>query len=72
MFTPMVLIPSFFSLSLFAAGLAVWIIWEGALILHPECFWDRSNEAIRCINCTDKVCTQFCPKRKALPSKIEK
>ena len=72
MFTPMVLIPSFFSLSLFAAGLAVWIIWEGALILHPERFWDRSNEAIRCINCTDKVCTQFCPKRKALPSKIEK
>lgn len=72
MFTPMILIPSFFSLSLFAAGLAVWIIWEATLIVHPERFWERSNAAIRCVNCTDKVCTQFCPSRKALPSKIEK
>lgn len=31
-------------------------------VTHPERFWEHSNEALRCSNCTDKLCTQYCQK----------
>jgi len=30
--------------------------------LHPERFWWQSNETLQCVNCTDKLCTQYCHK----------
>ena len=62
MFTPLLFIMGFYPLTLFAAGLAVIIVWEIGVAKHPERFWEGTNKAIRCTECTDKLCTQFCPK----------
>lgn len=62
MFTPMLLVCGFYAYSLIALALAVWIAWELSVILHPERFWFMSNETLRCQNCTDKLCTQYCQK----------
>ena len=62
MFTPMLFIQGFYSLSLLALALAVWAIWELCVLLYPERFWEHSNKALRCSECTDKLCTQYCQK----------
>ena len=62
MFTPMLFIPSFYSWSLFLLSLAVWCVWELCVLIYPERFWEFSNEALKCVNCTDKLCTQYCQK----------
>ena len=62
MFTPMMFVKGFYSLSLLAIALAVWLVWEMYVLLYPERFWERSNEALRCSACTDKLCTQYCHK----------
>ena len=62
MFTPMVFIDGFYSISLLAIALAVWILWEVCTMLYPERFWERSNAALQCSQCTDKLCTQYCQK----------
>lgn len=63
MFTPMLMIKSFFALSLFTFSMVIWLMWEFAAVVRPERFWEGSNEALRCGNCTDKLCTQFCKHR---------
>ena len=62
MFTPMVFIDGFYSISLLAIALAVWILWEACILIYPERFWERSNAALQCSQCTDKLCTQYCQK----------
>lgn len=62
MFSPMIFIGGFFSLSLVALALIVWLTWEGCVMLFPERFWEFSNEALQCASCTDKLCTQYCQK----------
>ena len=62
MFSPMLFIPSFYALSLFFVSLLVFFVWEIAILLHPERFWDKTNAALQCVNCTDKLCTQYCQK----------
>ena len=62
MFTPMLFVNSFFSLSLVILAVIVWLVWEGCILLHPERIWERTNEALRCSNCTDKLCSQYCRK----------
>ena len=62
MFSPMAFIPSFYAWSLFAMSLIVFLIWEGCILVHPERFWDKTNAALQCANCTDKLCTQYCQK----------
>lgn len=62
MFTPMLFIKGFFSISLLILAFAVWLVWEMCIMLYPERFWEHSNEALRCSNCTDKLCTQYCQK----------
>lgn len=62
MFTPMIFVGSFFSLSLVAMSLIDFIIWEVYIYLHPERFWEHSNMALKCSECTDKLCTQYCQK----------
>ena len=62
MFSPMIFIPSFYAWSLFGMSLIVFLIWEGCILVHPERFWDKTNAALQCANCTDKLCTQYCQK----------
>ena len=62
MFSPMIFINSFYARSLvILAGLA-WLVWEFSCAIYPERFWDQTNDALKCSNCTDKLCTQYCQK----------
>ncbi len=62
MFTPMLLVRGFFSLSLLLMSILVWLVWELAVMMYPERFSEITNEALRCSSCTDKLCTQYCQK----------
>lgn len=62
MFTPMLFIGSVYALSLLALAIAVWVLWETCILLYPERFWEQTNVALRCSECTDKLCTQYCQK----------
>ena len=57
MFTPMAFLGSFFAMSLFAMSLVVLFVWELQYARHPELFWDKTNAALQCANCTDRLCT---------------
>ena len=59
MFTPMTALPSFYSWSLLAMGLYVMFLWELMLLIHPERFFESSNENLKCANCTDRRCRKF-------------
>jgi hypothetical protein len=56
MFSPLLFIPGIFSLSLFAVAVAVFVVWEVCFIVHPERFYEDTNVALQCHNCTDKLC----------------
>ena len=56
MFTPMLFIKSFFSLSLFFTSAVVLIHWELIYAKHPERFFEGSNKQLQCANCKDKTC----------------
>lgn len=60
MFSPVVFAGGFFALSLFALSIVVLFIWELCVFLYPERFWEGSNMALKCSECTDKLCTQYC------------
>ena len=60
MFSPFLFIWSFYTTSLLFVSVAVVIVWEVCIIVHPERFWEYSNAALQCANCTDKLCTQYC------------
>ncbi len=60
MFSPLIFAGGFYSLSLFTLSLAVFAVWELCVLIHPERFWEQTNEALRCSSCTDKLCTQYC------------
>lgn len=62
MFTPMIFMNSAFSFSLLIFAFAVWVLWEVCVMMYPERFWDQTNEALKCSECTDKLCTQYCRK----------
>ncbi len=62
MFTPMLFVKGFFSRSLLLLAILVWGLWELFVLLYPERFWEKSNAALQCTNCTDKLCTQYCRK----------
>ena len=62
MFSPIIFMGGFYAISLVIMALLVWIVWELCVILYPERFWDKSNLALKCAECTDKLCTQYCQK----------
>lgn len=64
MFVPIITVNSFFSWSLVTFSLITWLIWELTVQMHPERFCEKSNKALRCSECTDKLCTQYCRKNK--------
>lgn len=62
MLSPLMFINSFFARSLFLLSVVIFIAWELCVLLHPERFWERTNVALTCAECTDKLCTQYCQK----------
>ena len=56
MFSPIVFIPGFFTWTLCLAALAVFVVWEITFSLHPERFWEGTNSALKCSNCSDRLC----------------
>lgn len=62
MFTPMIFMGGFFALSLVAMAVTAWLIWELCVLFYPERFWEMTNLALKCSECTDKLCTQYCQK----------
>ena len=62
MFTPMLFIKGFYSYSLILLAFGVFAVWEICVFLYPERFWENSNMALKCSECTDKLCTQYCRK----------
>ncbi len=70
MFAPFLAVRGFYSWTLFGFSLLVFLVWELCVLLYPERFWENSNTALRCSECTDKLCTQYCRKlRKPLEIK---
>ena len=64
MFLPIVALNSFFSWSLVIFSFSIWLVWEICVFTYPERFWENSNMALKCTECTDKLCTQYCRKLK--------
>ena len=62
MFTPMIFILGFYSATLILFALAAWLLWELCVLIYPERFWEHSNASLKCSECTDKLCTQYCQK----------
>ena len=62
MFSPIIFMGGFYAVSLVTLALLAWLVWELCIMIYPERFWDRSNAALKCSECTDKLCTQYCRK----------
>ena len=56
MFSPLLFVPGVYTWSLCAIALVVFAVWEITFQLHPERFWEGTNSALRCANCTDRIC----------------
>ena len=56
MFLPLIAIPGLWTYSLVAVSLIVLVIWEIACIRYPERFIEKTNCALRCNNCKDRLC----------------
>lgn len=58
MFTPLIFIKSFYSLSLVVCSVLLLIRWEITFKLHPERFLEQTNACLRCNNgCREKLCS---------------
>lgn len=62
MFSPLIFMGGFYAVSLLVPAILAWLVWEVCVMLYPERFWDKSNAALQCAECTDKLCTQYCQK----------
>ena len=62
MFSPLIFLGGFYCISLVILAVLAWLIWELCVMMYPERFWDHSNAALKCSECTDKLCTQYCQK----------
>lgn len=62
MFAPLIFIGGFYATSLVIMAIIAWLVWEVAVMIYPERFSELTNEALKCSECTDKLCTQYCQK----------
>ena len=62
MFTPMIFLGGFYAVSLLSLAFLAWLVWEISIMMYFEWFWEKSNAALKCSECTDKLCTQYCQK----------
>ena len=56
MFVPFLFVPGFYGWTLAGLAAVVTVVWEVLWRRHPERFWEGSNQALRCANCTDRLC----------------
>ncbi len=54
--TPLLFINSFFTYSLFLTSASLFLFWEYTRFIHPERFFEQSNEALSCKNCDKTFC----------------
>ena len=64
MFSPLLFVDGFYAKSLVVMAAAVFILWEYCIMAYPERFWEGSNEALKCSSCMDKLCSQYCNKKR--------
>ena len=64
MFSPLIFLGGFFSISIVVLAAADLIMWEISIILYPERFSEMTNTALRCTECTDKLCAKCNKKEK--------
>ena len=57
MFTPLFFVRRAYAWSLLALSVALLIRWEVTFYLHPERFSEKTNDYLRCSNCTEKLCS---------------
>ena len=57
MFTPLFFVQKTYTWSLLALSIALLVRWEITFFRHPERFGERTNDYLRCQNCTEKLCT---------------
>ena len=62
MFSPLIFAGGFYTASLVILSLLAWLVWELCVMMYPERFWEMTNTALQCSQCTDKLCTQYCQK----------
>lgn len=62
MFSPLIFLNGFYTCSLVIMAAVAWLVWELCVMMYPERFWEHSNAALLCSECTDKLCTQYCRK----------
>ena len=62
MFSPLIFAGGFYAISLVVMALLAWLIWELCVMIYPERFWEITNLSLKCCECTDKLCTQYCQK----------
>lgn len=62
MFSPLLFVGGFYAWSLVAMAALAWLVWELCVAIYPERFWEVTNTALQCSECTDKLCTQYCKK----------
>lgn len=70
MFSPLIFVGGFFSISLVLTAFLAWCVWELCVLIFPERFCEMTNDALKCYKCTDKLCTQYCQKNKKNCSRI--
>ena len=56
MFTPLFFVRKGYTWSLLALSVALLIRWEITFYLHPERFSEKTNDYLRCGNCSEKLC----------------
>lgn len=56
MFTPFIFVRSFYTWSLVAMSLILFLRWEITYYVHPERFSENTNECLKCENCNEKLC----------------
>ena len=56
MFTPFIFIPDYYTWSLLFIALALLAVWEIYVHKYPERFSEKTNGAIHCANCREKLC----------------
>ena len=62
MFSPLIFMGGFYAGSLVLMAFIAWLVWELCVMMYPERFWEHSNASLKCSECTDKLCTQYCHK----------
>ena len=55
-FTPLFFVRKTYAWSLLALSVGLLIRWEVTFYLHPERFSEKTNDYLRCRNCTEKLC----------------